>query len=116
MNNEFQNMLTSMLEEYENGGDVNTVIENSCKKYGVSQEACDKIQQVNALLDAFAEKAESLQQAKKEGGNRRQWMEDEIELIADGRSEEEKALLLTEMSKIEEDSFESASAFLVNKK
>ena len=116
MNNEFQNMLTSMLEEYENGGDVNTVIENSCKKYAVSQEVCDKIQQVNALLDAFVEKAESLQQAKKEGGNRRQWMEDEIELIADGRSEEEKALLLTEISKIEEDSFESASAFLVNKK
>ena len=116
MNNDFQNMLTSMLEEYENGGDVNTVIENSCKKYAVSQEVCDKIQQVNALLDAFAQKAESLQQTKEKGGNRRQWMEDEIERIVDGRSEEEKAMLLTEMSKIEEDSFENASESLVNKK
>lgn len=116
MSKDFEDILTSLLDEYQECGDVNTVIGNSCKKFAVSQETFDKIQQVNALLDAFAEKAESLQQAKEEGGNRRQWMEDEIELIADGRSEEEKALLLTEMSKIEEDSFESASAFLVNKK
>ena len=94
MNNELHNILTSMFEEYENCGDVNTVIENSCKKYGVSQENCDKIQQVNALLDAFAEKAESLKQAKEQGKSRRQWMKAELDAITEGRTEEEKTNLL----------------------
>ena len=94
MNNEFQNILTSMLERYENSGDMNTVIENSCKEFGVSQETCDKIQQVNALLDAFAEKAESLQQAKEQGKSRRQWMKAELDAITEGRTEEDKTNLL----------------------
>ncbi|MBO7256576.1 MAG: hypothetical protein J6V04_04550 [Bacteroidales bacterium] len=94
MSKDFEDILTSLLDEYQECGDVNTVIGNSCKKFAVSQETFDKIQRVNALLDAFAEKAESLQQAKEQGKSRRQWMKAELDAITEGRTEEDKTNLL----------------------
>ena len=59
MNNEFQNILTTLLDEYQECGDANTVIKN------VQLTAEDKklLEDVNSLLDSFDKKAESLQAA-----------------------------------------------------
>ena len=103
MNNEFNELLTSILEEYENSRDANAVIESSCKNAGINDEAASKIQEINELLDAFAQKAESLQLAKEEGESRRQWMESQFDEMTKGRSDEEKTELINEICKATEE-------------
>ena len=103
MNNEFEKLLTSLLDEYQECGDVNSVVEKAVKENGATKECSDKIENVNDLLDAFAQKAESLQLAKDKGKNRRQWMVSELDKLTEGRSEEEKTLLISEIHKTGEE-------------
>lgn len=102
MNDKFQELLISVLEGYQNIGDANTVIESICKSAGVSEEAFAKIQEVNKLLESFAQKAESLEQAKAQGASRREWLEEQYDAITEGRSDEEKILLMNGISKANE--------------
>lgn len=103
MNNEFEKILTSLLDGYQECGDVNSVVNKILKENEATEECSDKIDDVNNLLDAFAQKAESLQQTKSEGKNRRQWMVSELDTITEGRSEEEKRLLISEIQKANEE-------------
>lgn len=102
MNDKLQKLQTSVLEEYQNSGDANAVIENSCKSAGVSEETFAKIQEINKLLESFAQKAESLEQAKAQGLSRREWLEEQYDAITEGRSDEEKILLLNGISEANE--------------
>ncbi len=102
MNNDFQEILTSILEEYQNNGSVNSVVEKMCKEEGLTAEECTEINKINDLLDAFAEKAASLETA----GDRQEWIKQEVDAIANGRSEEEKAMLMDEISKIEDEALD----------
>jgi hypothetical protein len=59
------------------------------------------LNKVNSLLDAFEEKAISLEDAKKDGKSRRRWVADQLESITEGCSEDEKAKLINEIGKCE---------------
>lgn len=108
MSKTFEEILTSLLEEYQQREDADQVIEKALKEECVSKEGAEKIEKVNELLDAFAQKAESLQQAKAEGSNRGVWMERELDTMTEGRSEEEKILLINKVSETAEETINNA--------
>ena len=101
MNKELKKILISLLEEYQESGDVNSVVEKALKENGTTENCSKKIEDVNKLLDAFEEKAISLKNAKKEGKSRRRWVADQLESVTAGCSEEDKAKIINEIGKCE---------------
>ncbi|MBE6268559.1 MAG: hypothetical protein E7092_06165 [Bacteroidales bacterium] len=100
MNNDFEDILTSMLEEYENGTDVATIIENSSKEMSV--ENAELLAASNNMIDAISEKAQLLADARKQRKSRKQWMAEQFDEITDGKTEEEKAAIASAISGVSE--------------
>ena len=100
MEQTFENILTSLLEAYENNPaqDIDTLIEEKSKEWNLSEEQVALLKETNDLIDCFNEQAKSLEKAKADGWSRKRWMLNEMDRITDGRSEEEKAQIASAIS------------------
>ena len=96
----FDEILTSMLEQLENNPDLNIdmLVKGECEKMGVSEESMALLSETNEYIDGFAEKMATLQKAKEEGKSRKQWMLEEMDRILEGRDEQEKAEIVSAIS------------------
>lgn len=96
----FDEILTSMLEQLENNPDqdIDVLVKDECEKIGVSEEGKTLLSETNEYIDGFAERMASLQKAKKEGKSRKQWMLEEMDRILEGRDEQEKAEIISAIS------------------
>lgn len=104
MNNEFDTTLTSLLESIDNdpNQDIESLIEKTCTECGLSAEGKTELMETFGYLDAFTEKAASLQEYREEGKTRKRWIMDQMDAITEGRSEEEKAQIATAISETSE--------------
>ena len=100
MANNFEDILTSMLEQLENNPeqDIHVLVKDKCEKMGVSEEGKALLSETNEYIDGFAEKMAALQKAKDEGKSRKQWMLEEMDRILEGRDEQEKAEIVSAIS------------------
>ena len=96
----FEDILTSMLEQLENSPDqdIDVLVKDECEKMGVSDEGKALLSETNEYIDGFAERMASLQKAKEEGRSRKQWMLAEMDRILEGRDEQEKAEIVSAIS------------------
>ena len=96
----FEDILTSMLEQLENNPDqdIDVLVKDECEKMGVSEKGKALLSETNEYSDGFAEKMAALQKAKEEGRSRKQWMLAEMDRILDGRDEQEKAEIVSAIS------------------
>ncbi|WP_308397995.1 hypothetical protein [Prevotella sp.] len=96
----FDEILTSMLEQLENNPDqdIDVLVKDECEKIGVSEEGKTLLSETNEYIDGFAERMASLQKAKEEGKSRKQWMLEEIDRLLEGRDEQEKAEIISAIS------------------
>ena len=96
----FDEILTSMLEQLENNPDqdIDVLVKDECEKIGVSEEGKTLLSETNEYIDGFAERMASLQKAKEEGRSRKQWMLEEMDRILEGRDEQEKAEIVSAIS------------------
>ena len=96
----FEDILTSMLEQLENNPDqdIEVLVKGECEKMGVSEESMALLSETNEDIDGFAEKMAALQKAKDEGKSRKQWMLEEMDRILEGRDEQEKAEIVSAIS------------------
>lgn len=96
----FDEILTSMLEQLENNPDqdIDMLVKGECEKMGVSEESMALLSETNEYIDGFAEKMATLQKAKEEGKSRKQWMLEEMDRILEGRDEQEKAEIVSAIS------------------
>lgn len=96
----FDEILTSMLEQLENNPDqdIDVLVKDECEKMGVSEKGKTLLSETNEYIDGFAERMASLQKAKEEGRSRKQWMLEEMDRILEGRDEQEKAEIVSAIS------------------
>ena len=96
----FDDILTSMLEQLENNPDqdIDVLVKGECEKMGVSEESMALLSETNEYIDGFAEEMAALQKAKDEGKSRKQWMLEEMDRILEGRDEQEKAEIVSAIS------------------
>lgn len=96
----FDEILTSMLEQLENNPDqdIDVLVKGECENMGVSEESIALLSETNEYIDGFAEKMTTLQKAKEEGKSRKQWMLEEMDRILEGRDEQEKAEIVSAIS------------------
>lgn len=96
----FDEILTSMLEQLENNPDqdIDVLVKDECEKMGVSEKVKALLSETNEYIDGFAERMASLQKAKEEGRSRKQWMLAEMDRILEGRDEQEKAEIVSAIS------------------
>ena len=96
----FDEILTSMLEQLENNPnqDIDVLVKDECEKMGVSEKGKALLSETNEYIDGFAERMASLQKAKDEGRSRKQWMLAEMDRILEGRDEQEKAEIVSAIS------------------
>lgn len=96
----FDEILTSMLEQLENNPDqdIEVLVKDECEKMGVSEKGKALLSETNEYIDGFAERMASLQKAKENGKSRKQWMLEEMDRILDGRDEQEKAEIVSAIS------------------
>lgn len=96
----FDEILTSMLEQLENNPDqdIDVLVKGECENMGVSEESMALLSETNEYIDGYAEKMATLQKAKEEGKSRKQWMLEEMDRILEGRDEQEKAEIVSAIS------------------
>lgn len=96
----FDEILTSMLEQLENNPDqdIEVLVKDECEKMGVSEKGKALLSETNEYIDGFAERMASLQKAKENGKSRKQWMLEEMDRILEGRDEQEKAEIVSAIS------------------
>lgn len=92
----FQQILLSLIEKYKSmpNADINEVIAEVTKEYGLSEEGQKTVQETNSMLDAFHEKAAELRAAKEENDiSTQRWLGDQVDAIMEKAEsgEEEKA-------------------------
>lgn len=100
MNMTFEEILTSLLESYEDnpGQDVESFIEEKCEELNLTDEQVKTIKEANDYLDGFAAMGESLSEARAEGKSRKRWVLEAVDAVVEDRSEEEKASLVSAVS------------------
>lgn len=100
MNMTFEDILTSLLESYENNPEQNveSFIESKCKEFNLTDEQVKIIKKANEYLDGFAAMGESLSEARAEGKSRKRWVLETVDAVAEDRNEGEKASLVSAIS------------------
>lgn len=100
----FDSILTSLLESYDNNPnkDIDTIINEKCNEMSLSEEGKALLKETNETIDAFTEKATSLAKAREEGETRKHWILNEMDKITEGRSEDEKAMVASAISSVNE--------------
>lgn len=112
MKQTFDTILTSLLEAYENypAQDIDALIEEKCKEWNLSEEQMTLLRTTNDYINSFTEKATSLEEAKAEGKSRKGWLLGELDRITDDRTEEEKAKIVSVISKTNEKIIEETTS------
>ena len=112
MEQTFDTILTSLLESYENNPaqDIDALIEEKSKGWGLTEEQAALLKETNGYIDGFTENAASLEEAKANGKSRKRWMLEKIDCITEGRSEEEKAQIVSAISETNEKIIEETTA------
>lgn len=109
MGNEFDKILISVLEIYENNTSLNLeeIIESICGQYDLSDKDKMLLADTFAYLDAFTDKTASLAQAKAAGKSRQGWVLSQMDEILEGRTEEEKVQIVSAISEANEHAIDS---------
>ncbi len=112
MEQTFDTILTSLLERYEDNPaqDIDALIEEKCKEWNLTEEQVALLKETNGYIDGFTENAASLDEAKADGKSRRRWMLEKIDSITEGRSEEEKAQIVSAISETNEKIIEETTS------
>lgn len=112
MEQTFENILTSLLEAYENNPeqDIDVLIEEKCQEWTLPEEQINLLKETNGLINSFNEHANSLEKAKANGWSRKRWMLNEIDRITNGRSEKERAQIVSAISDTNEKVIEETTA------
>lgn len=100
MDQRFEDILTSLLEGYEDnpGQDVESFIEEKCKELNLTEEQVKTIKEANEYLEGFASMKESLSEARAEGKTRKRWVLETVDAVVEDRNEGEKASLVSAIS------------------
>ena len=75
MEQNFQNILSSLLEEYDKSKDIETVLN---REDGLSEEGKRLLNETTGMIDAFNEAYNELQDAKDNGLTTQDWLEEEL--------------------------------------
>ena len=112
MEQNFETILTSLLEAYENNPaqNIDALVEEKSKEWNLTDEQIALLKETNALIDGFTENAASLEEAKADGKSRKRWMLEKIDNMTEGRSEEEKAQIVSTISETNEKMIEETTA------
>lgn len=112
MEQTFDTILASLLESYENTPtqDIDALIEEKIKEWSLTEEQATLLKETNGYIDGFTEHAVSLEEAKADGKSRKRWMQEMIDGITEGRSEEEKAQIVSAISETNEKLIEETTA------
>ena len=102
MKNTFDNIFTSILEEYEKNPNIEQVQENN-DVWELSKEGAKRLEAINLCIDKHTQKIESIVQARKNGLDLEDWISEEFEAITKNCSEEEKE----QLNKVINDSLEN---------
>lgn len=99
MNNKdctFESILQQLLEEYEKDSsrNIDEMLAEKLKELGASDECLAEAKESSEAIDQFAEKASSLEEARKEGKSRATWLREQIDNSLDGLEEETKVTVL----------------------
>lgn len=97
MEQTFEDILTSLLESYEDNPeqDVESFIESKCKELNFTEEQVKALKDANECLDGFAVAREALLEARAEGKSRKRWLLETVDAVVEDRNEEEKASLVS---------------------
>lgn len=100
MKQTFDEIVTSLLEDYEGNPeqDIDALIEKKCKEWNFTEDQMSMLKEVNDYLDGFAIKRGELAEARSEGKTRKSWVLGEVDAVAENKSEEEKASLVSAVS------------------
>lgn len=92
----FKDVLVSLAEEVANipSEEVNMVIIEKIKEYGLSPEGETQITRALDLIDKTSKTNEDMQEAKKSGKSRGEFVEERIKQIVGSCSEEESETIL----------------------
>ena len=102
MENTFDNIFTSILEEYEKNPNIEQVLDNN-DVWALSEEGVKRMEAINLCIDKHAQKIDSIAQARKNGLDLEDWISEEFETITKNCSEEEKE----QLNKVINDSLEN---------
>ena len=75
MEQNFQNILTSLLEEYDKTNDIEAVLN---REDGLSETGKELLKETIGLIDSFNEAYNELQEAKDNGMTTNEWLEEEL--------------------------------------
>ena len=75
MEKNFQNILSSLLEEYDKTKDIDTVLN---REDGLSEAGKQLLNETTKTIDAFNEAYNELQDAKDNGMTTNEWLEEEL--------------------------------------
>ena len=109
MEKEFDKVMISVLETYEKNSSlsIDEILDLVCKQHGLSEEDKKLLADTFAYLDAFTDKTASLAQAKAAGKSRQGWVLSQMDEILEGRTEEEKAQIVSAISEANEHAIDS---------
>lgn len=112
MEQNFETILTSLLEAYENNPtqNIDALVEEKSKEWSLTEEQATLLKETNGYIDGFTENAVSLEEAKADGKSRKRWMLEKIDSMTEGRSEEEKAQIVSAISETNEKIIEETTA------
>ena len=95
-NQTIETILQQLLEEYEANPtkNVDELLAEKLKSMGATDECLAEVQETSKAVDAFAEKAKSLKEARDAGKTRRKWIMEQLENSLDGFEDETKVAAL----------------------
>ncbi len=104
MEQTFESILESMLEELDKdpSQDVDALIQKKMEEVGLSAEGNQMLKETNEMLACFEDEYAQLVEAKAKGQSRQSWYLQRMDTIMEGRTEEEKAQIATELSEATE--------------
>lgn len=88
MDNNFKDILTSMLAELDKGMSVEEIIANKIKEGNLTEESQAKVTEAVGYVDKLDVAKQKLAVALKKGTSRQEWLESQIENITDALPEE----------------------------
>ena len=75
MEQNFQDILSSLLVEYDKSKDINAVLN---REYGLSEKGKQLLNETTGMIDEFNEAYNELQEAKGNGMTTQDWLEEEL--------------------------------------
>lgn len=106
----FEDILGKMLQACEglDEKEMETALARLLEEEGLDAEEMGFVDETFALLDESAAKYESLQNARKQGDTRQEWLAAEFDRMLEGRSEEEVTAVMKALEKVTDIDVEEA--------